>query len=56
LEVEVEEEEEEMDNQRMNGHDSSSEKHDVHDNQEGEAEGKIDLFCGMSLMMMMLMV
>lgn len=36
LEVEVEEEEEEMDNQGMNGHDSSSEKRGADDNQEGE--------------------
>jgi hypothetical protein len=50
LEVEVEEEEEEeMDNQGMNGHDSSSEKHDTHDNHEGE--GKIDSNCGVSLLL-----
>ncbi|KDR18472.1 ATPase family AAA domain-containing protein 2B [Zootermopsis nevadensis] len=36
VEVEEEEEEEEIDTQGINGHDSSSEKHDAHDNQEGE--------------------
>jgi hypothetical protein len=41
--VDNEEEEGEMGNQGMNGHDSSSEKHGVEDNQEGE--GMIDLHC-----------
>ena len=46
LEVEVDEEEEEdMDNQGMNGHDRSSEKRGVDDNQEGEGEGMIASCC-----------
>lgn len=49
VEVEEEEEEEEIDTQGINGHDSSSEKHDAHDNQEGE--GKIDLCCDISLLL-----
>jgi len=46
LEVEVDEEEEEdLENRGMNGHDSSSGKRGVDDNQEGEGEGMIASCC-----------